>query len=128
MMRRVYILLFLTLAFLSCGPSDEELMQEAVVNAVTAISAGDTDRYLQYVDFGEEVDSLHVSLLRTMLARHKTIVDSKGGVVEVSPLPSSLDNDSLVNMAYTIKYGDGTEERKVAPMVKKAGQWKVIVK
>ena len=128
MMRKVYILSFLVLTFFSCGPSDEELMRETVINAVTALSAGDTDRYLQYVDFGEEIDSLHVSLLRTMLARHKMVVDSKDGVVEVSPQPSSLDNDSLANMSYTIKYGDGTEERKIAPMVKKAGQWKVIVK
>ena len=128
MIRRVYILSFLALAFLGCGPSDEELMQEALVNAVTALSAGDTDRYLQYADFGEEVDSLHVSLLQAMFARYKTVVDSKGGVVEVSPQSSSLDNDSLANISYVIKYGDGTEERKVAPMVKKAGQWKVIVK
>ena len=82
MIRKVFLisLSLLTICFISCGEYEESQMSETVIEAVKAQSSCDMDRYLQYADFGEEPDSLHVTLLRSILARHKTVVERKGGV------------------------------------------------
>ena len=102
-------------------------MQETVSEAVKAQASGDVDRYLQYADFGEELDSLHVFLLHSMLARYKTAVDSKGGVSDIVPKPCTPENDSLAYMGYTISYNDGTQEHKIAMLVKKDGSWRMRI-
>jgi len=119
---------FLTFLFISCEKSEEAQMQETVIEAVKAQSAGDVDRYLQYADFGEELDSLHVSLLHSMLNRHKMVVDLKGGVTDIVPQPSTPENDSLAFMSYVVSYHDGTQEQKIATLVKKNGRWRMSVK
>ena len=118
----------LLLLFVSCGKSEEAQMQETVIEVVKAQSVGDVERYLQYADFGEELDSLHVCLLHSMLIRHKTVVDRKGGVADIIPKPSTSENDSLAYMSYSVSYHDGTQEQKIATLVKKDGCWKVSVK
>ena len=129
MMRRFSIISpLLLLFFVGCGKSDEAQMQETVIEAVKAQSVGDVERYLQYADFGEELNSLHICLLQSMLIRHKTVVDRKGGVADVVPKSSTPENDSLAFMSYSVSYHDGTQEQKIATLVKKDGCWKVSVK
>lgn len=129
MMRRFSIISpLLLLFFVGCGKSDEAQMQETVIEVVKAQAVGDVERYLQYADFGEELDSLHVCLLQSMLNRHKTVVDRKGGVADVVPKSSTPVNDSLAYMSYSVSYHDGTQEQKIATLVKKDGCWKVSVK
>ena len=117
----------LTICFISCGESEESQMRETVIEAVKAQSSCDVDRYLQYADFGEEPDSLHVTLLRSILARHKTVVERKGGVSDIITMPCTPKTDSLAYMGYTVRYLDGTQEHKIATLVKKKERWKMSV-
>jgi len=123
----IFSLALLLATLVSCGKSEETLLQETVTEAVTALCEGDVDNYLQHTDFGSEVDSLHVSLLKAMLKRYVSAVERKGGLEAISFTQCAKETDSVACVSYTVRYKDGTDEHKLASLVKKEGRWRMRV-
>ena len=123
----IYCLALLLVALVSCAKSEEALLQDTVTEAVTALCEGDVDTYLQHTDFGKEMDSLHVSLQEVMLKRFVSAVERKGGLESIGFTQCLLQTDSLASVSYSIRYKDGTDEQKIASMIRKNGRWRMKV-
>ena len=88
MIRRVVVYILACVLFLACSTeSDEAKLQQFVVTSVTALHEGDIDTYLQAVDYGSELDTLHEQLLRQMLSRYVDNVSRFGGLELVGGMP-----------------------------------------
>lgn len=125
-MRKGVVYIALCLLLLACaGESDESKLQQLVVKSVTALHEGDVDTYLQTVDYGAELDSLHEELLRQMLTRYVESISRRGGLGLVEANTCTIDNDSVASVGYVIAFNDGTRERRIAQLVRMVDGWKI---
>lgn len=102
-------------------------MQDAVVNTMTALANGDIDAYVCGSDFGVDIDSVRLLLLRKMVSRHVVEIARHGGITSVEPTHCQLLNDSNAQVSFILRYSNGSRESKIADMILKDGEWKMCV-
>lgn len=126
-MRRILLFVILCVCFIACAKdSDEVKLQQLVVKSVTALHEGDFDTYLQAVDYGAELDSLHENLIRQMLNRYANHVSRLGGLELVETNTCTIENDSIARVGYVLSFKNGTRESRIAQLVHKADGWKIV--
>lgn len=126
-MRRILLFVILCVCFIACAEdSDEVKLQQLVVKSVTALHEGDIDTYLQAVDYGAELDSLHENLIRQMLNRYANHVSRLGGLELVETNTCTIENDSIARVGYVLSFKNGTRESRIAQLVHKADGWKIV--
>ena len=126
-MRRILLFVILCVCFIACAEdSDEVKLQQLVVKSVTALHKGDIDTYLQAVDYGAELDSLHENLIRQMLNRYANHVSRLGGLELVETNTCTIENDSIARVGYVLSFKNGTRESRIAQLVHKADGWKIV--
>ena len=126
-MRRILLFVILCVCFIACAEdSDEVKLQQLVVKSVTALHEGDIDTYLQAVDYGAELDSLHENLIRQMLNRYANHVSRLGGLALVETNTCTIENDSIARVGYVLSFKNGTRESRIAQLVHKADGWKIV--
>ena len=126
-MRRILLFVILCVCFIACAEdSDEVILQQLVVKSVTALHEGDIDTYLQAVDYGAELDSLHENLIRQMLNRYANHVSRLGGLELVETNTCTIENDSIARVGYVLSFKNGTRESRIAQLVHKADGWKIV--
>ena len=126
-MRRILLFVILCVCFIACAEdSDEVKLQQLVVKSVTALHEGDIDTYLQVVDYGAELDSLHENLIRQMLNRYANHVSRLGGLELVETNTCTIENDSIARVGYVLSFKNGTRESRIAQLVHKADGWKIV--
>lgn len=127
MIRRVVVYILACVLFLACSTeSDEAKLQQFVVTSVTALHEGDIDTYLQAVDYGSELDTLHEQLLRQMLSRYVDNVSRFGGLEFVEANTCTINNDSVASVGYVLMFKDGTRESRIAQLARLADGWKIV--
>ncbi len=125
-MKKIVIFIFVSALFVACAiESDEAKLQQLVVKSVTALHEGDVDTYLQTVNYGEELDSLHENLLRQMLTRYVENVSQKGGIELVEANTCTIENDSIAKVDYVLTFKDGTRESRIAQLIRMVDGWKI---
>ena len=119
----------LTLSLCSCSSrSEAERAQDVLVETLTALYNGDVDTYIHHADFGTEPSAQRDSLLRLMLSRHARQVQSRGGIMSIEPLHSTLETDSTATVQYALRYTDGTRESCIHQMrLTPDGDWLICV-
>ncbi len=126
-MRRILLFVILCVCFIACAEdSDEVKLRQLVVKSVTALHEGDIDTYLQAVDYGAELDSLHENLIRQMLNRYANHVSRLGGLELVETNTCTIENDSIARVGYVLSFKNGTRESRIAQLVHKADGWKIV--
>ena len=126
-MRRILLFVILCVCFIACvEESDEVKLQQLVVKSVNALHEGDIDTYLQAVDYGTELDSLHENLIRQMLNRYANHVSRLGGLELVEANTCTIENDSIARVGYVLAFQNGTRESRIAQLVHKADGWKIV--
>ena len=126
-MRRILLFVILCVCFIACAEdSDEVKLQQLVVKSVTALHEGDIDTYLQAVDYGAELDSLHENLIRQMLNRYANHVSRLGGLELVETNTCTIENDSIARVGYVLSFKNGTRESRIAQLAHKADGWKIV--
>jgi hypothetical protein len=126
-MRRILLYIVVCICFIACvEESDEAKLQQLVVKSVTALHEGDIDTYLQAVDYGTELDSLHENLIRQMLTRYANNISRYGGLELVEANTCTIENDSIARVGYVLAFKDGTRESRIAQLVRMADGWKIV--
>lgn len=125
-MRKILVYIAVCLLFFACeSESDESKLQQLVVKSVTALHEGDVDTYLQAVDYGTALDSLHEDLLRQMLTRYVNNISRKGGIELVEAKTCTIANDSVASVGFVLTFKDGTRESRIAQLVRLVDGWKI---
>ena len=118
------------LAMTACEEKDAKLAsQKALLKAMELLEEGEMDKYYEYLDFGQELDSLTQAQIAKMWVMHQQInANAKGKAIATKVVKVDLLADSVAVVYYKIKYESGNEEVSANKMVRKDGKWRIRVR
>ena len=118
------------LAMTACEEKDAKVAsQKALQKAMELLEEGEMDKYYEYLDFGQELDSLTQAQIAKMWVMHQQInANAKGKAIATKVVKVDLLADSVAVVYYKIKYESGNEEVSANKMVRKDGKWRIRVR
>ena len=126
-MKKVFYLLSIALmamAFVACSSSKNT--PEGVVDAyLKAMQKNDSRKALEMYHFSEPLtDEQFEEYVQMVDDKVKKENDKKGGIVSWEiEAPEMAENAESAVVRYTVKYGDGTEDKDKQKVVKIDGKW-----
>ena len=126
-MKKVFYLLSIALmamAFVACSSSKNT--PEGVVDAyLKAMQKNDTRKALEMYHFSKPLtDEQFEEYVQMVDDKVKKENDKKGGIVSWEiEAPEMAENAESAVVRYTVKYGDGTEDKDKQKVVKIDGKW-----
>ena len=123
-------LCFALLLALSACWSRKELPEDqatsAFLKAFSTLQGGDVEGYMQYVDFGGEMDSLQRSVLCRLLTQHQDLrVRQKGELLGIEAVDAQMQGDTVCTVFCQLTFADSTAELVSQKMVRVGEDWKV---
>jgi len=114
----------------SCSEESNDAAPKLVLKtALEALNEGNYDLYLQYADYGENVDSSQVEMLRDLLRQHQDWQSkSMGSLASINIVDVKMKNDSACTVFYQYVYDDSTKTQSLQKMVCKCGTWKLVLR
>ncbi|MCH5175893.1 MAG: DUF4878 domain-containing protein [Prevotellaceae bacterium] len=102
----------------------EDAPKEALLNALEALNSGDYDTYMSHVDYGVEMDTVRLLVMRNALQQHiGWRTERKSSVASIDIVDADMEGDSICKVFYRYTYADGTDEVAVQKMVRRGEEW-----
>lgn len=106
------------------GPEDAP--KEALQGALDALHEEDYDAYLQYVDWGMEMDSVQQSYMKMLLRQHQDWKRTeRTAIVSIDVIDGKMNADSICTVYYQYTFADSTHEVVSQKMVRRGKDWKI---
>ncbi|MBQ6965959.1 MAG: hypothetical protein IJP82_09790 [Bacteroidaceae bacterium] len=122
-----YLLVIGLSCLVSCQEKTfEEAAKETLKGALEALNRDDYDAYLQYVDFGTEMDSAQEVFMRNVLKQHLGWQRAeRAAVVSIDMIDAQMQSDSVYTVYYQYTFADSTKEVASQKMVRHGEKWKI---
>lgn len=123
----LWVLMLLTSA---CSETVEQQVAKALQDALEDLYAEkpDVDAYMQRLDFGQSLDSIHYTLFADAIRQQLQFEGHASRVRAWSKPKVKMQNDSVATVFYTLYLADGDSLCKGQKMVCDGGVWKLRMK
>ena len=102
----------------------EDAPKEALMDALEALNRGDYDAYMSHVDYGVEMDTMRMTVMRNALRQHiDWCTARKSSVTSIDVVEVEMEGDTVCTVFYRYTYADGTDEVAVQKMVRRGEEW-----
>jgi len=129
MVRRVVICAIVVLSFFGCKDKNTDPIEPArlvLKDALMAVEEHDIMRYLDAVDIGVPIDTLHIDILHKTVLQHQQMQEAAHGrCVDIDIIDSDVLSDTLCYLYYQLTFADSVQEVSTQKMVRKDGVWKL---
>lgn len=113
----------------SCSRTPEQRVADALNSALKQLREGQVDNYMQNLDFGQPLDSLHYSLYSVAIRQQIQHEGHTEQVVDSRVQDVKMQSDTLATAFYTLYLANGDSLCMGQKMVRaEDGSWKLRMK
>lgn len=106
--------------------SPKDKAKNTLKEALSTLQSGNVDGYMQYVDFGCEMDSVQLAVMQCLLKQHlDRQAQQKGTIVSIEAVDAQMLGDSVCTVFYQLAFADSTVEVVSQKMVRVGENWKI---
>ena len=120
--------LLLIFVLSSCSRTPEQQVKDALGESIEALQNPDADAYMQQLDFGAPLDSVHQALYYEVIRLQLQREGHEQDVASWRVSEVRFQNDTLATAFYTLYLANGDSLCKGQLMVLTQGKWKLRMK
>lgn len=106
-----------------------DVVRDDLAVALNAYVSGDYETYIDCVDFGEDLDSIHALIFRKAYDQYRVSLNRKEkNIISIEPTVVKFINDSVAYAFYAVNYQDGTSEMCSHKMARFPDRWKIVIR
>jgi hypothetical protein len=123
------VLLLLFTACWSKNELPEDQAKATLRKALSTLHSGNVEGYMQYVDFGGEMDSVQRAMMLYVLKQHQDLrAQQKGTLIGIEAIDAEMQGDTVCTVFCQLTFADSTAELISQKMVRVGEDWKIRVR